>query len=118
MPSSVAVQPDGDIVVVGSSETTQDGFGFAMARFTPNGQLGTTFGNVGLVRVQLPGMVHGSYNSDGSLDTSFGTGGFADATNAVSPPSALALLADGSDLAVGRSGAVAEFSSTEFCNQR
>jgi uncharacterized delta-60 repeat protein len=39
MPSSAAVQPDGAIVVVGSSETTQGGFGFAMARFTRDGQL-------------------------------------------------------------------------------
>src|SRR5579863_6611279 len=39
MPSSAAVQPDGAIVMVGCSETTQGGFGFAMARFTRDGQL-------------------------------------------------------------------------------
>ena len=143
LPSSIAVQPDGAIVVVGSSETTQGGFGIAMARFTPNGQMDTTFGNGGLVTVQPPGiqptatavmvqpnnqilvggyvigindhtpgaMVLGRYDSNGSLDTTFGTGGFAEATTAVGSPSALALLANGSYLAVGQSGAVAEFSS-------
>jgi uncharacterized delta-60 repeat protein len=55
-PNSVAVQPDGDIVVVGFSETTSGGFNFAMARFTPNGQLDDTFGNGGLVTVQPPGI--------------------------------------------------------------
>jgi hypothetical protein len=39
-------------------------------------------------------MVLGRYNSDGSLDTTVGTGGFAEATTAVGPPSALAFLAD------------------------
>jgi hypothetical protein len=51
-PNSVAVQPDGDIVVVGFSETTSGGVNFAMARFTPNGQLDDTFGHGGLVTVQ------------------------------------------------------------------
>jgi uncharacterized delta-60 repeat protein len=46
------------------------------------------------------------------LDTTFGTGGFAEATTTVNSPNALALLADGSYLAVGPSGAVVEFSST------
>jgi uncharacterized delta-60 repeat protein len=144
MLSSAAGQPDGDIVVVGSSETTQGGFGFAMARFTRDGQLDTTFGNGGLVTVQPPGvqpvatvvmvqpnnqilvggdviginshtpggMVMVRYDSNGSQDTTFGTGGFAEATTDVNPPNALALLADRSYLAVGPSGAVAEFSST------
>jgi len=103
-PNSVAVQPDGDILVAGFSETTSGGFNFAMARFTPNGQLDDTFGNGGLVTVQPPGIqpsasvvmvqpngqiieggsviginsqtpggtVLGRYNSDGSLDTTFG----------------------------------------------
>jgi hypothetical protein len=43
-------------VVVGFSETTSGGFNFAMARFTPNGQLDDTFGNGGLVTVQPPGI--------------------------------------------------------------
>jgi uncharacterized delta-60 repeat protein len=56
LPSSVAVQRDGAIVVAGSSETAQGGFGFALARVTPNGQMDTTFGNGGLVTVQPSGI--------------------------------------------------------------
>ena len=143
-PNSVAVQPDGDIVVVGFSETTSGGVNFAMARFTPNGQLDDTFGHGGLVTVQPPGIqpsasvvmvqpngqiieggsviginrntpggtVLGRFNSDGSLDTTFGTNGFAVATTAVGAPTALALLANGSFLALGNFGKVVEFSST------
>jgi len=143
-PNSVAVQPDGDIVVVGFSETTSGGFSFAMARFTPNGQLDDTFGNGGLVTVQPPGIqpsamvvmvqpngqiieggsviginnqtpggtVLGRFKSDGSLDTTFGTNGFAVATTAVGAPTGLALLANGSYLALGNFARVVEFSST------
>jgi uncharacterized delta-60 repeat protein len=143
-PSSVAVQPDGDIVVVGFSETTSGGFNFAMARFTPNGQLDDTFGNGGLVTVQPPGIqpsamvvmvqpngqiieggsviginnetpggtVLGRFNSDGSLDTTFGTNGFAVASTDVGAPTGLALLANGSYLALGNFARVVEFSST------
>jgi uncharacterized delta-60 repeat protein len=143
-PNSVAVQPDGDIVVVGFSETTSGGFNFAMARFTPNGQLDDTFGNGGLVTVQPPGIqpsamvvmvqpngqiieggsviginnetpggtVLGRFNSDGSLDTTFGTNGFAVASTDVGAPTGLALLANGSYLALGNFARVVEFSST------
>jgi len=143
-PNSVAVQPDGDIVVAGNSETTSGGLAFAMARFTPNGQLDDTFGNGGLVTVNPPGIqpsasvvmvqpngqimeggsviginshtpggtVLGRYNSDGSLDTTFGTNGFAVATTAVGAPTGLALLANGSYLALGNFTRVVEFSST------
>ena len=45
-PSAVAVQSNGDIVVVGTASATIDGAQeFAIARFTPNGQLDTTFGD-------------------------------------------------------------------------
>jgi uncharacterized delta-60 repeat protein len=143
-PNSVAVQPDGAILVAGFSETTSGGLNFAMARFTPNGQLDDTFGNGGLVTVQPPGIqpsasvvmvqpngqiieggsviginshtpggtVLGRYNSDGSLDTTFGANGFAVATTAVGSPTGLALLANGSYLALGNFARVVEFSST------
>jgi uncharacterized delta-60 repeat protein len=142
-PTSVAVLPNGDIIVVGFSETTSGGFQFAMARFTPNGALDSTFGSGGLVTVQPPGVqpaasvvmaqpngqilvagsvigqnkttpggtVLGRYNSNGSLDATFGTGGFIEAPTAAGAPTALALLADGSYLAVGGT-AVVQFSST------
>jgi len=50
LPSSAAAQPDGAIVVAGSSETAQGGR-VAMVRVTPNGQMDTTFGNGRLVTV-------------------------------------------------------------------
>jgi uncharacterized delta-60 repeat protein len=78
----------------------------------PNNQILLSGSVIGINRHTSGAMVLGRYNSDGSLDTTFGTGGFAEATSAVGPPSALALLADGSYLAVDQSGAVAEFSST------
>ncbi len=45
-PTAMAVQSNGDIVVVGTASLTFDGAQeFAIARFTPNGQLDTTFGS-------------------------------------------------------------------------
>jgi uncharacterized delta-60 repeat protein len=51
------------------------------------------------------------YNSDGSLDTTFGTGGIVEVAAGVGSPTALAELSSGSYLAVGGSSSV-EFSST------
>src|SRR5262250_1448506 len=78
---SVAVQPDGRIVVAGAAgRFTNRGFDFALAR----------------------------YNSNGTLDTSFGTSGkvttdFAGADDVPSEPSAVALQGDGKIVVVGRS---------------
>lgn len=105
-PSAVAVQPNGDIVVVGTAQASVDApFAFALARFKPDGQLDDTFGNGGLVtttpsgpfpaasaviaqpngQILVGGFVDGTgvhtsgqtvlvrYNSNGSLDTIFGT---------------------------------------------
>jgi uncharacterized delta-60 repeat protein len=150
VPSAVAVQSNGDIVVVGTAATGFDQADeIAIARFTPSGQLDSTFGKAGLVTTTLPANPHfttglasvtavlaqpngqilvggfvGSccrnspaatvlvrYNSNGSLDTTFGTGGIAMVPNAVTDPAALALLSNGDYLAVSL-GAVVEFSST------
>ena len=55
-PSALAVESNGDIVVVGTAAPTIDGAQeFAIARFTPNGQLDTTFGNGGLVATEISG---------------------------------------------------------------
>jgi uncharacterized delta-60 repeat protein len=101
----LALQPDGGLIVVGSTQNlaTFDS-DFALARYTSNGSLDSTFGVGGrvttdffgdldmarAVAVQPDGRVvaagQGSlkgfanfglarYNSDGSLDTSFGNGG-------------------------------------------
>ena len=150
VPSAVAAQSNGDIVVVGTASTGFDQADeIAIARFTPSGQLDSTFGKGGLVTTTLPanplfttglasvtavlaqpngqilvGGFVGSccrnspsatvlvrYNSNGSLDTTFGTGGIVMVPNAVTDPAALALLSNGDYLAVSPS-AVVEFSST------
>jgi uncharacterized delta-60 repeat protein len=101
--NSVTIQPDGKILVAGQATigSTQD---FAMVRYNANGTLDTSFGTGGKVTTDI-GTSHdqgksvtiqpdgkivvagqarfGSnddfalvrYNADGSLDTSFGTGG-------------------------------------------
>jgi len=77
---SVAVQPDGRIVAAGAAGIfINRGFDFALAR----------------------------YNSNGTLDTSFGTSGkvttdFAGANDVPSEPSAVALQGDGKIVVVGR----------------
>lgn len=102
---AVAVQPDGKIVVAGTSDQGATGFDFALARYNPDGSLDTTFGNAGRVTtafgnsadrayavlIQPDGKIvvggtstqgaNGNdfalarYNADGSLDASFGNGG-------------------------------------------
>jgi uncharacterized delta-60 repeat protein len=96
----VAIQRDGKLVA--SGYTTGGGFGFALARYNPDGSLDTSFGDGGKVVTATSGgagwavalqqdgkiVVAGEtlenggdefalarYNTDGSLDTSFGTGG-------------------------------------------
>jgi uncharacterized delta-60 repeat protein len=44
------------------------------------------------------------YNSNGSLDTTFGTGGISLVTDTITGPEALALLSSGNYLAVGQNG--------------
>jgi uncharacterized delta-60 repeat protein len=80
--SALLVQPNGQILVGGAT--------IGMNRFTPGGTV--------LVR----------YNSDGSLDSTFGTSGITEAVSAAGSPTALAQLSDGSYLALG--DGIAEFS--------
>jgi uncharacterized delta-60 repeat protein len=99
---SVALQPDGKIVVAGTSDSA----GPSLARFKPNGKLDPSFGSGGIVSTPLGSsvdfrfevavqpdgkiLVAGTdwgfsepefallrYNSDGSLDNTFGSGGIA-----------------------------------------
>jgi uncharacterized delta-60 repeat protein len=102
---AIAVQPDGKIVVAGSTITPQQGTDFAVVRYDRDGALDTAFNAGGkvttaistgtdeanAVAIQSDGkiLVAGStnegtsiqrfvvarYNSNGSLDTTFGTGG-------------------------------------------
>ncbi len=101
--NSIALQSDGKIILGGiSSNSTNDDF--ALARYNSDGSLDTTFGTGGKVttdfnssndasfsivlqsdgKIILGGISNNStnddfalakYNSDGSLDTTFGTGG-------------------------------------------
>jgi uncharacterized delta-60 repeat protein len=131
--SAIAVQPDGKIVVAAGSSA-----GFVLARYLPDGSLDPSFGTGGQVETDVGagpfgalalqpdgkivvagGSTYGSTNqftlarfdSNGSLDTSFGTDG---STNTVIPTSldaswypwgagvaALAVLPDGKVLAAG-----------------
>jgi uncharacterized delta-60 repeat protein len=150
-PIAFAVQSNGNIVVAGTASTAIDQADvFAIARFTPSGQLDTSFGNDGLVTTDISGtlpsvtavivqpngqiLVGGAsgsgrrhvpsntvlvrYNSNGSLDTTFGTGGIVQEPTAVGAPLAMAQLSNGDYLAVTgnqltpETGVVVEFSST------
>jgi len=78
----------------------------------PNGQI-LVGGFVNGSGVHKPGQtVLVRYNSDGSLDATFGTGGIAMAQAGIASPTALAQLSNGSYLGVGGAGSVVEFSST------
>jgi uncharacterized delta-60 repeat protein len=100
---ALGIQPDGKIVVAGSSSTSSK-YNFALARYNANGTLDTGFGTGGVVTtalgsnwdaaydlgIQSDGKIvaagysgNGSnydfalvrYNENGSLDTGFGAGG-------------------------------------------
>ena len=95
---AAALQPDGKIIV-GGTVWNGSQYNFAVARYNPNGTLDAGFGSGGVVTndvtsdetfrallIQADGKIVGvgystgdfalfRYNSNGSLDTSFGTGG-------------------------------------------
>ncbi|HLM60374.1 MAG TPA: hypothetical protein VK308_06205, partial [Pyrinomonadaceae bacterium] len=100
---SGSLQPDGKILAVGSA--TRENVPYSLlARFLPDGQLDTSFGGTGYVIFRNPGAIQvnfywsnaavqpggkivvagaldyqmgaARFNADGSLDTSFGTGGY------------------------------------------
>ena len=57
-PIAAAVQSNGNIVVAGTASGTNQPQVFAIARFTPGGQLDPTFGDGGLVGIQV--LIHRS----------------------------------------------------------
>jgi uncharacterized delta-60 repeat protein len=101
---AVAMQTDGKIVTAGRKTITGSNFDFALIRYNTDGSLDNTFGNGGIVttdfgggsqswdiarslviqpdgRIIVAGVINGlryalaRYNSNGSLDQSFGGGG-------------------------------------------
>ena len=131
--TSVAIQSDGKIVVGGSNPG-----GAALARLNPNGTLDSSFGTGGIVNntfeadgpvmavaIQPDGRIVayasgflgasvGRFNTDGSVDTSFGTGGFAVSKSLNSGPgilSVMALQADGKIVVTG-AGLIGRYTNT------
>ena len=78
VPTAMLLQPNGKIVMAGFEV----------------GQEGVAPAKVSMVR----------YNSNGTLDTTFGTGGISLVTDIIIGPDALALLSNGNYLAVGQNG--------------
>ena len=130
---SVAIQADGKIVAAGSSANTSD-FDFALARYNRDGSLDTSFGGTGKVMtdftasydfadsiaIEADGKIVAAgytdppksdfalarYNSDGSLDTSFGGTGkiTTDFSRSEAQARSVAIQADGKLVAAGYSG--------------
>jgi uncharacterized delta-60 repeat protein len=101
--SAIVVQADGKIVVAGGADLGTTQFDFALVRYNTNGSLDTTFGSSGKVTTDFNGGLDSAaaialqsdgkivaagfatagtqhtalarYNTNGSLDTSFGSGG-------------------------------------------
>ena len=125
---AVVVQPDGTIVVAGEA-IGPGGPTIALARYRPDGSLDPGFGSGGMVqshvgfgagtdiarqadgKLVVSGTVSGNpgtqfallrFNPDGSLDTSFGSAGVAEApVGSWSTPYGVALQPDGKILAAG-----------------
>jgi uncharacterized delta-60 repeat protein len=124
---AVAVQSDGKIVAAGDSYSDNNGWSFALVRYNGNGSLDPAFGTGGKVLTNLHGgaravaiqsdgkilaagysylypgnFVLVRYNSDGSLDTTFGYGGIVQTTMG-GAVSTLAIQSDGRIVAGGYS---------------
>ena len=135
---AMAVQPDGKIILVGQSKSigTED---FVVARCNSNGTLDNTFSGDGLVKTNIIGkdaayataiqpdgkiVVAGHANggtdsvavrylTDGTLDTSFSSGGiYQNSFGGLSSFSAVVLEANGKILLGGASGPLAGRNST------
>lgn len=96
---AILLQPDGKIVVAGETDTGNLDWNFILVRYNTNGSLDTTFSGDGIVvtdfgageaihalalqpdgKILAAGIIGTAvglarYNSDGSLDASFGSGG-------------------------------------------
>jgi uncharacterized delta-60 repeat protein len=147
--NAVAIQSDGKLIVGGTTYTNNDftGEDFALARYTTNGTLDSSFGTQGKVTTDFPGLagvisaivvqpdgkivVAGGtfplfvflgdltlarYNTNGSLDSSFGGGGIVklEFGDQGSYGAALVLQGDGKILVAGTH--FVDFSSDDSSN--
>ncbi|MFF8278782.1 calcium-binding protein [Streptomyces lateritius] len=132
--NGVALQPDGAIVVVGTSESTSlGGFYLTVARYLPDGTPDLGFGGTGhvvtdfgtggaddgtSVAIQQDGLIVvagqsagdfalARYRPDGILDTTFGTGGrvTTDFAGGADAARSVAVRTDGRIVAAGHHGA-------------
>jgi uncharacterized delta-60 repeat protein len=134
--TALAVQPDGKIVAGGETAVGSE-TQFALARYNLNGTLDTSFGSAGKLTTAVgsggsdiralvlqsdgkiivaggadSGLALARYNPDGSLDTSFGTGGKVVTAVAVSGGAeahAIALQTDGKIVVGGSNGDSSDF---------
>lgn len=125
---ALALQGDGKLVVVGSADLGASN-NFALARYNSNGSLDTNFGSGGMVTTDVDGTSAGDiahavaiqtdgklvvvgqsnsqfgvvrYNSDGSLDNNFGSGGkVLTPFNGTGYANAVAVLSSGKILVAG-----------------
>jgi uncharacterized delta-60 repeat protein len=145
---AVAVQSDGKIVAAGFVQTPQGGYDFGLARFNSNGSLDSTFGLGGKVTTDFSGfsdfaysvilrpdgriVVGGSsqnersfdfalarYDSNGILDSAFGSGGKVtlDFFGREDEALAMAVQSDGKIVAagyVGGAGQLEDFGLARF----
>ena len=79
--SAVAIQPDGKIVAAGYSDASGS-YDFALARYNTNGTLDTTFGSTGRVLTDLSGSGSGDFASAAAIqsDGKIVAAGFSDAS--------------------------------------
>jgi uncharacterized delta-60 repeat protein len=140
--NAIAIQSDGKIIVGGLVPLSSGGTTAALLRLNTNGTLDSSFGTGGIVTsdfsidggaivfgiaIQPNGQIVaaaeggfldegsvGRFNTDGSLDTTFGTNGFATSNSVNSAPgasNAMALQPNGSILVTG-GGFIARYTST------
>ena len=126
---SVAIQPDGKIVVAGLTRNAAEEDDFVLARYTRDGRLDSTFGTMGVVTTDFGfhdevvsvsiqsngkilaigdggGFIHmARYHGDGSLDVNFGAGGVvtADTSPRGVDVNDAVLQSDGKILVAGKS---------------
>ncbi|MBK8464799.1 MAG: proprotein convertase P-domain-containing protein [Chloracidobacterium sp.] len=138
---SVAIQPDNKIVVAGQSNRTA-AYDFGLVRYNQDGSLDTSFNGTGTVTTIFPGdraiansialqadgkivaageyspsstwgFALARYNTDGTLDTSFGANGrVVTPIDTQATANAVAVQSDGKIVAAGGSGNVFDYRVT------